>query len=124
MKRELEQIRKRINNVLSESRCLYMEMASLTCTLEDLEVIKEDPELDEPRTQVSILNNELEVIVDMQNNWEDMEEDTKQAALKKMRDSMKADIQAEKIRQDTLEDEPQFYETHEENDTPRTLYEE
>ena len=72
--------------------------------LKDLELLDEEPKLNQ--------------------NWEDMEEATKNAALKRARDIMKKDIQAEKIRQNTLEDEPCIIEVHEENGTPRTLYEE
>ncbi len=67
---------------------------------------------------------ELDESEDMKNNWEDMEEATRKAALKRARDISLKHIRDEKIRQDTLQDEPQFYEAHEENGTPRTLYEE
>jgi hypothetical protein len=88
-------------------------------TLKDLELDEE------PRTQVSIVDNELEVIEDMQNNWEDMEEATKKAALKRVHDMAMENIRAEKLRQEAMEEgEPEFHEPHVENGTPRTLYEE
>ena len=126
MKRELEQIRKRIDNLLSESRSLYMEMASLTCTLEDLDVIDNDRCLHGSHRMSNCSDCYEEMLEGerLKQNWENMEEATKKAALKRARDIMKKDIQAEKIRQDMLQDEPEFYEAHEENGTPRTLYEE
>jgi hypothetical protein len=88
-------------------------------TLKDLELDEE------PRTQVSIVDNELEVIEDMQNNWEDMEEATKKAALKRVHDMAMENIRAEQLRQEAMEEgEPEFHEPHVENGTPRTLYEE
>ena len=64
-------------------------------------------------------------MVDMQNNWEDMQEATRRAALKRVHDIAIENIKAEKLRLEAMEEgEPEIYEPHIENGTPRTLYEE
>ena len=104
MMEEVKKIRaqiKELNNGLSE---LMTGVDSFVETLKDLELDEED---------------------DMKNNWEDMEEATKKAALKRVHDMAMENIRAEQLRQEAMEEgEPEFHEPHIENGTPRTQYEE
>jgi hypothetical protein len=73
----------------------------------------------------TIVDLELDEDEDMKNNWEDMQEATRRAALKRVHDIAIENIKAEKLRLEAMEEgEPEIYEPHIENGTPRTLYEE
>ena len=80
----------------------------------------------EPIIDLELIDDETtDVMVDMQNNWEDMQEATRRAALKRVHDIAIENIKAEKLRLEAMEEgEPEIYEPHIENGTPRTLYEE
>lgn len=103
MMEEVRKIRAQIKELSSGLSELMTDVNSFIEDLKDLELDEEE---------------------DMKNNWEDMEDATRKAALKRAHDMSLERIKAEKLRQDTLEDEPEFYEPHIENGTPRTLYEE